>query len=324
MTPIQIGLALGTAVVLLFIGLDAWDVRERRNAAGIEPARWSTVGFLSLISLLFAAIQVGLTLILPQAQAILAWAEQLLLEWRGASAVEPISWGRLLLLGGVTFYVSGLIDYLAHRFFNHSPLFWWTHEYHHLPREVFVIVPGLLLRPFAAFSTVAVMFGTVAFAHGVCWALGWPVYDLRGLFLFGAFNLLILLTSHSSFLRRWTWPHHLMRLAFLTTPHEHLMHHAIDRPGNYGNVTTLWDRLLGTYVNPLDPANQDLRLGLDYDQDFLGVLTLGRLKLSQSLRERFQLARYCRFEGQGVAPQEEGSTPNTPTPEACGDGAPAA
>lgn len=267
------------------------------------------MAFLTAVSLVFAVIQVGLTWALPHANGILIWAEQLLLEWRGASAVEPVGWGRLIVLGVVTLYFSGLLDYLVHRFFNHSPLFWWTHEYHHLPREVFVIVPGLLVRPFAAISTVAVTGGTIAFAHGVAWALGWPVYDLRGLIVFVAFNTLILLMSHSSFLRRWRWPHHCLRILFLTTPHEHLLHHAIDRPCNYGNVTTLWDRVFGTYQDPLAPENQEFELGLDYDQDFLGVLTLGRLKLPASWRRRFQLERYCRFEGQGLPASAVESTP---------------
>lgn len=282
-------------MVLLFVALDAWDVRQRREAAGIVGVNWGTVAFLGAVSLVFGAIQVGLTLALPKAPGILAWAQNQLLAWRGARALEPIDWARLALIGVPTFYVSGLLDYLAHRFFNHSRWFWWTHEYHHLPRQVFVIVPGLLLRPFAAFSTVIVMIGTVAFAHGLAWALGWPVYDLGPLVVFGAFNLLILLTSHSSFLRRWWWPHDLMRLLFLTTPHEHLLHHSVAIPCNYGNVTTLWDRVFGTYADPKAEEHREVELGLGYDQDFLGVLTLGRWKLPQRWRERFQLARFCRF-----------------------------
>lgn len=289
-------IAAGSAVVLVFVALDVWDVRTRRDAAGIAPAKWGTLGFLCAISLVFGAIQVGLTLALPKAPGILAWAEGQLMTWRGASAVEPIGWGRLALLGVLTFYVSGLFDYLAHRFLSHSRPLWWTHEYHHLPREVFVIVPGLLLRPFAAFTTVLVMVGTVAFAHGLAWAMDWPVYDLRPLVVFGAFNLLILLTSHSSFLRRGWWPHYLMRSLFLTTPHEHLLHHSVAIPCNFGNVTTLWDRVFGTYADPLAEEHQGVELGLGYDQDFLGVLTFGRWKLSPALRERFQLERYCRFD----------------------------
>jgi len=73
--------------------------------------------------------------------------------------------------------------------------------------------------------------------------------------------------------------HRLLRPLGITTPQEHWLHHARDLQGNFGNFTTLWDRLFGTYLDPLDPANGGRRAGLAYDQDFLGVLTLGRWKL---------------------------------------------
>jgi hypothetical protein len=37
-------------------------------------------------------------------------------------------------------------------------------------------------------------------------------------------------------------------------------------------------------------------LGLPYDQDFLGTLTLGRWKLPPALRRRFQIDRYCNLD----------------------------
>ena len=81
----------------------------------------------------------------------------------------------------------------------------------------------------------------------------------------------------------------------LTTPQEHLLHHTIDVQGNYGNFTVLWDRVFRTYLDPTRSEHQN-HLGLAYDQDFVGTLTAGRVKLPTSLRRRFQVDRFCNLE----------------------------
>ena len=79
----------------------------------------------------------------------------------------------------------------------------------------------------------------------------------------------------------------------LTTPQEHLLHHTVDLQGNYGNFTILWDRVFRTYLDPTLREHQDHRLGLPYDQDFVGTLTAGGVKLPGELRQRFEIARFC-------------------------------
>ena len=78
------------------------------------------------------------------------------------------------------------------------------------------------------------------------------------------------------------------------------MHHAAALKGNYGNFTAIWDRLFGTYISPSDAGN--VALGLDYDQDFLGAITAGRLKLSNEIRERYQVGRVCRLDPETTVP----------------------
>jgi sterol desaturase/sphingolipid hydroxylase (fatty acid hydroxylase superfamily) len=296
-----------TLLVLLGSGVGAitpLDVGDRFVTRGErydgERLRAGTFFFLLAMSVLFLAVQVGLSLLFPQIPAIAAWCQERLASWTGeATTAAPVMGWRLAVVVVATFYVGGLIDYLTHRFFNHSGTFWWTHEYHHLPNEVFVILPGLMIRPFAAFSSVMVALATVSFGYLLVWACGWPVSDLLPAFkLLVVIQLMLLMTSHSAFLRRFWAAHYLMRCLFLTTPQEHLIHHTTDRPGNYGNTTTLWDRLFGTYQDPTLPENQGRPIGLDYDQDFLGVLTFGKVKLPASWRERFQLHRYCNLDGQ--------------------------
>lgn len=282
-------LAIGAGSITLLDVLDRWTTRGER-----EPLRAGTFWFLLGMTLVFLAIQVGLTLLFPQIPDLSTWARAQVAGWTQATGAVELSGWRVAAIVVPTFFVGGLIDYVTHRFFNHSPTFWWTHEYHHLPNDVFVLLPGLMVRPFAAFSSVAVALITVGFAYGLVWALGWPLADLLPALKIMIFvQLMILMTSHSCFLRRFWGVHYVMRALLLTTPQEHLIHHTTDRPGNYGNTTTIWDRLFGTYRDPLLPENQNRPLGLAYDQDFLGVVTFGRLRLPPAWRARFQLDRYC-------------------------------
>jgi hypothetical protein len=98
-----------------------------------------------------------------------------------------------------------------------------------------------------------------------------------------------------------------MKWLALTTPQEHLLHHTVDLQGNYGNFTVVWDRLFGTYLDPMRSEYQDRPLGLAYDQDFVGTLTAGRLKLPGSLRARFEVDRFCNLDERGTATDERGT-----------------
>jgi sterol desaturase/sphingolipid hydroxylase (fatty acid hydroxylase superfamily) len=111
----------------------------------------------------------------------------------------------------------------------------------------------------------------------------------------------LLVTSHSSFMRRGWLAHRLLSPLALTSPHEHVLHHTVDLQGNYGNFTTLWDRLFGTYLDPRRAEHQGRRFGLAYDRDFLGTITAGALRFPTSWRRRFQLDRYCNLDDSPTA-----------------------
>jgi sterol desaturase/sphingolipid hydroxylase (fatty acid hydroxylase superfamily) len=97
-------------------------------------------------------------------------------------------------------------------------------------------------------------------------------------------------------MRRGWLAHQLLSPLALTSPQEHVLHHTVDLQGNYGNFTTLWDRLFGTYLDPRRPEHQGHRFGLAYDRDFLGSITAGTLRIPTAWRRRFQLHRYTNIE----------------------------
>lgn len=282
-------------IPIVFVALDLLDrhlTRQQRYQG--QLARWETLLFLLGVLLIYGGLQFGGLAIVPSADALLINIRDYFSRRLGQPlAAQPIGGWWLFLISLLSFYLSGLWDYIIHRFFSHNRWFWFTHEYHHLPNQVFTAMPGLAVRPFAVVTAFPATLATVVSAYALLVLFGLPLWDLEPLKILLLAHAFLLTASHSSFLRRWWWVHHLMKWLALTTPQEHLLHHTVDLRGNYGNFTVLWDRLFKTYLDPTLPEHQGHRLGLAYDQDFLGVITLGQLKLPSAMRRRFQVERYC-------------------------------
>jgi sterol desaturase/sphingolipid hydroxylase (fatty acid hydroxylase superfamily) len=290
----------GTFVVL--------DAIELRRGAWRNPGRPSgeAFGFLLGMLVIYGLIQMGGLSLVPSTERMMDAVRSTLAAWLGRSVEsQPIRGGWLVMLSAVLFYVSGLWDYLLHRYFGHSRRFFFIHEYHHLPSQVNVIMPGLAMRPFVVVTSFPATVATVVSAYAILLASGLPLWDLAPLKVLLLVQAVLLCASHSCFMRRWWFVHHGMKWLALTTPQEHLLHHTVDLQGNYGNFTVLWDRVFGTYLDPVKREHQDHALGLPYDQDFIGTLTAGRLKLPASLRARFEVDRFCNVDERGTPPHAE-------------------
>lgn len=115
-----------------------------RDRATPWPTLWPTVGFLIAALVVSDAAQGAVRQLFSKRSAILAWA-----SWSFSHPEGTLTTPQLIAVAVAGFYLGVLFDDVTHRLFNHSRLFWWTHEYHHLPCQVFVAMPGLLIRPFA-------------------------------------------------------------------------------------------------------------------------------------------------------------------------------
>lgn len=283
------------AVQALFLVLDLADRHATRGARYQgERLRASSFAFLLVVIGAFLAIQVAGFALVPRVDGLVDWVRGHV-GTESAPVPPPNGW-RLALVGAGLFYLAGFVDYAWHRWFSHHRWFWFTHESHHLPTQVFVGMPGLGVRPFAVLTVVPLVAFTAALTYGALRLAGRPMWDWTVFQLPLLLSSTLLVTSHSSFMRRGWWAHRILRLLTLTTPHEHVLHHTTDLQGNYGNFTTIWDRVFGTYLDPRLPAHQNKRYGLAYDQDFLGAVTAGAVKLPRSWRRRFQLDRYLNIE----------------------------
>ena len=283
------------AVQALFLCLDLADrhaTRARRYDG--ERLRASSLVFLLLVIAAFLAIQLAGFALVPRVDGLVDWIRTHVA--RRPSTVAPPGGWRLAVVGAGIFYLAGLVDYAWHRWFSHHRWFWFTHESHHLPTQVFVGMPGLGVRPFAVVTVIPLVAFTAMLTYGALRLAGRPMWDWTVFQLPLLLSSTLLVTSHSSFMRRGWWAHRVFRCLTLTTPQEHVLHHTTDLHGNYGNFTTIWDRLFGTYLDPRLPEHQNKRYGLAYDQDFLGAVTAGAVKLPASWRKRFQLDRYINID----------------------------
>jgi sterol desaturase/sphingolipid hydroxylase (fatty acid hydroxylase superfamily) len=284
------------AIFATFVVLDAMELQRGMWRKTERPSA-EALGFLLVMLVLYGVIQTGGLSLVPSTDRLMDLIRSGLAGWLGRPVEsEPIRGVWLVMLSAVLFYASGLWDYLLHRFFGHSRRFFFVHEYHHLPSQVNVMMPGLAMRPFVVVTSFPATVATVLSAYAILLVLGLPLWDLAPLKILVLAQAVLLCASHSCFMRRWWFIHHGMKWLALTTPQEHLLHHTVDLHGNYGNFTVLWDRVFRTYLDPTRVEHQDHALGLPYDQDFVGALTAGRVKLPAAIRRRFQVERFCNLE----------------------------
>lgn len=261
------------------------------------PTRWPALGMLIATAMIFTGLQYAGMRLIPQVDQLMNQVREICSSVMGGRITdEPLSIPRLILVAVLGFYVAGLWDYLVHRYVSHSQLFWFTHEYHHLPSQVFVGMPGIFGRPFVAFPALLTLTSTFATIYAILLLVRNPLWDVSVLLPISIPITVVMVASHSCFLRRFDLVHRIMKWTGLTTPQEHVLHHSAVLKGNYGNFTSVWDRMFGTYLDPTQSENKRTPTGLNYDQDFLGTLTFGKIKMSRKLREQLQVGRYCNLE----------------------------
>lgn len=297
MANVKLFLVLFGVTQTVFVLLDFYELwRQDGRPSLFRKLRSECRPFLSLaaIWLIYFSIQLGLSGALPSVDKTLAAAKQMVNLSADRTQVYVHHTALCIAIGVITLFVAGFWDYLTHRFLLHSQLAWYLHESHHLPTKVFNGMPGISARPFVVFTSFLVNVSSIATMFLFFWSVG--RLDLATLF-FETLPAIIFVfsfigsASHSSFLRRYTFFDRWPRYLGIITPREHVLHHAANHIGNFGNFTPLWDRVFGTYLDPAKLGT--VRLGLNYDQDFLGAITAGKLKLSTRLRRKLALADFC-------------------------------
>lgn len=197
----------------------------------------------------------------------------MLSEFAFASRVNARGWGLLNLLGlalwlevGASFVLYDLLAYAVHRASHVWPPLWRLHRVHHADADIDL---STFFRVHPVAIPVNLGLHLVALV-----ALG--LHPL-GILLHAAVNLVTMGLGHAHVR---AFPRLSRFCALLVvTPEFHRRHHSAWQPetdSNYGEVLTIWDRLLGSMATS---NGQVVRIGLGDDYDHDAASLLGQLKL---------------------------------------------
>ncbi len=215
-----------------------------------------------------AAVNIGFTLIHLIIHTFLAFIIIKLSDWCKAEQFglvywlnAPVIWTIVISFLALDFFGGWLVHITQHKI----PILWRFHVVHHADNNVDVTT-GLRHHP-----VESVMRG-VFFFIGII-VSGAPMYAVM---IFQTILVLFVGFTHANIsLPRWFDK----GLSYVfVSPNMHKVHHHWKQPftdSNYGAVLSIWDRLLGTFMN-LEP--KDIRYGLDRyypnerDEDFLFLM----------------------------------------------------
>jgi sterol desaturase/sphingolipid hydroxylase (fatty acid hydroxylase superfamily) len=229
--------------------------------------------YLGLITLIYMGLYAVFTYLAPSVRDIIQLISPYFTVTQSGGGLLK---GIVIFLG--TFYVSGLVDYLTHRHFSHSRMFWWSHEYHHLPQKISLYMPGILSRPYSFISKgILHIAATLAF-FALSMMLGYiNIYILSAIFVL---ELFVLIISHSSYLYQYPSVSAFLRAIGITSPEDHLVHHSVEYGDrNFGNFTLVWDRVFGTYTKY--SPNVTYTLGTKENREYARSATFGLINLEK-------------------------------------------
>jgi sterol desaturase/sphingolipid hydroxylase (fatty acid hydroxylase superfamily) len=211
--------------VLLALAVVEWAL-PRRRAGKTLGTRWlGNVGVgvldVALIRVLFPVANV-------------AWAATCATRgWGALNQVTIPDWAGVVASLAVLDFTAYAQHWLLHRI----PLLWRLHLVHHTDQEV-DFTTGLRFHPLEAVYTTLMRFGAITL-------IGLPPL---GVLVAELASVIVSFWEHANV----RVPRRFDQVArfFIVTPDVHRTHHSQDgrdNRSNFGNVSTCWDRLFGTY-----------------------------------------------------------------------------
>lgn len=208
--------------------------------------RWPTNFGLGLINMA----------LIPLVPISALWASQ----WAQHNGIGMLNWldsAWWPLAATITIAIQSFVSYATHLLFHKTPWLWRVHRVHHFDTAVDVSTglrhhPLELLLMLLVDVPVAIVFGLLP------WAM----------ITYGTADAMFALFTHAN-IKLPTSLDRMLRL-ILVTPRIHAVHHSTHKPetdSNYGNVFTIWDRLLGTYCDLRADCPEKMQFGLTELQD---------------------------------------------------------
>jgi sterol desaturase/sphingolipid hydroxylase (fatty acid hydroxylase superfamily) len=219
--PLANGMVIALAFVLIHVVFRGFFRKRKIQRGGFD-------GRVLLHELLFTST----TLMLG---AVIGMFTIYLLQ-RGIAVIDFGNTTRLAVLGQTVLYLLlfDLYFYSVHRVLHVGIVYDWVHKVHHR---------SMMPNPLTAFSVHPIeALLTGGFLPLALTLLHFHLYAVALVSLHGTVNSIFLHTGHEVF-PRWWYTNRLSR--WFVTPSFHDAHHS-EIAGNYGIITTIWDRVFGT------------------------------------------------------------------------------
>ena len=244
--------------LLCFLLLAFWEWRAPRRPLTVsKPLRWVNNLALMIIN----------TLVLRFALPVLAVGFAVHVQQQQWGMFNAITWPFWLEVV-LAVLLLDLAIYWQHRLMHVVPLLWRLHRMHHSDRDLDV-TSAIRFHPIEMVLSMAYKLGLIALLGPAVTAV--IVFEI-------VLNTFSLFNHTNGYLpekwdRRLRW--------FLVTPDMHRIHHSKyfvnETNSNYGVLTSLWDRLFGSYTEQPKEGQQKLSLGVE------GFSSLGRAQYLSGL-----------------------------------------
>ncbi len=221
----------------------------RRIRSQSRKARWVTNWAITIVN---AVTLNALALALP------------LLAVGAAIDASAQSWGlfnRLELPLGIEIILTILLldfaIWLQHLITHKVPLLWRLHRVHHADVDIDVTT-AIRFHPLEIALSMLIKIGLVYLLGPAAIAVILFEIILNGTAMFNHANLK-LPTQIDAMVRK-----------VLVTPDMHRVHHSVHRfehDSNYGFSLSIWDRLFGTYIAQPSEGHEDMKIGLEWQDD---------------------------------------------------------
>jgi len=248
--------AYWSTFVAAFFAVALWESwRPERPLLVPAGRRWSVHGVLLVLATLIAMLVVRLT---PVAAAL---------------SVEQHAWAQPRWAWGTAcFLLLDLSKYLVHRVLHSVPVLWRLHRVHHADPD-FDLSTALRFHPLESLLMRSVYLGMI-------FVLAPPAAAVLASELM---SVLANFFDHANAALPEKWDRLLRR--WIVTPNVHRLHHTDDRANqgkNLGELLPWWDRLFGTYS---EPVGEPLTIGLRGYQNATS-LELGRMLVEPFRRQK--------------------------------------
>ena len=242
---VRFGVFLG--LFTLFAALEAWAPRRQRSQT--RKARWTTNWAITVIdTLTLRALAFGLPLL-----AVGAAYDASQNGWGLFNNIGLPSWIEIAIAILILDFIIWLQLLINHKI----PLLWRLHQVHHADVDIDVTT-AIRFHPVEIALSMILNIGLVYLMGPAGVAVILFEIILNGTAMFNHANIRLPL-----------WLDAIVRKV-LVTPDMHRVHHSIHRAehdSNYGFALSIWDRLFGTYIAQPAEGHDEMKIGLQWQDE---------------------------------------------------------